>query len=171
VLLLTDPIDEFAIPALGNYKSKRLQAADRGDLPGVKDDDKAADADSFKNLLAFLKGKLAEVSDVRLSKRLTDSAACLVADQGAMSAHMERLMQRMGRDGEGADKRVLELNPAHAAVTALRDLYEKSPQDARVEGHARILLDEAVIAEGSKVKDPAAFAKRINELLVADAKR
>jgi molecular chaperone HtpG len=108
---------------------------------------------------------------VRLSKRLTDSAACLVADEGAMTAHMERLMQRMGRDAHGADRRVLELNPTHPAVTALRDLYEKSPQDARVEGHARLLLDEAVIAEGSKVKDPAAFARRINDLLIADATR
>ncbi len=84
---------------------------------------------------------------------------------------MERLMARMGRDTEGAEKRVLELNPSHGAVKAIRDLFEKNPQDARVEGHARLLLDEAVIAEGSKLKDPAAFARRINELLVADASR
>jgi molecular chaperone HtpG len=171
VLLLSDPIDEFAIPALGNYKGKRLQAADRGDLPGLKSDDMPADADSFKNLLAYLKGKLDEVGDVRLSKRLTDSAACLVADAGAMTAHFERLMERMGRDDHAARKRVLELNATHPAVIALRDLYDKSPQDPRVESHARLLLDQAAIAEGSKVKDPAAFARRINELLVADTQR
>ena len=109
------------------------------------------------------------MSDVRLSKRLTESAAVLVADRGAMTAHMERLMERMGRSEEGRNKRVLELNPANPAVAALRDLYDKSPQDARVVDFARILHDQAVIAEGSKVKDPAAFAKRVNELLVKGA--
>jgi molecular chaperone HtpG len=169
VLLLTDPVDEFAIPALGNYKGKQLKAADRGELPG-KDDEKPADAESYTNLLAFLKGKLDDVSDVRLSKRLTESAAVLVADAGAMTAHLERLMQRMGRTPE-ADKRVLELNPTHAAVVAIRDLYAANPQDARVESYARLLLDEATIAEGSKLRDPSAFARRVNELLIADLKR
>ena len=166
VLLLTDPIDEFAIPALASYKEKRLQAADRGELD---DKETKVEDDSFKNLLAYLKGKLDDVSDVRLTKRLTESAACLVADRGAMSAHMERLMARMGRSEEGWGKRVLELNPSHAAVVSLRDLYEKNPQDARVVDFARILYDQAVIAEGSKVKDPTAFAKRVNELLVKAA--
>ncbi len=84
-----------------------------------------------------------------------------------MTAHMERLMQRLGRGGEeDAPKRVLELNADHAAVEALRDLYARTPEDPRVEGFARILLDQAVIAEGSRVKDPLAFARRVNELLV-----
>jgi molecular chaperone HtpG len=164
VLLLTDPIDEFSIPALGTYKAKKLQAADRGELDDAKD--QKTDDESFKNLLAFLKGKLEDVSDVRLSKRLTESAAVLVADRGAMTAHMERLMARMGRSEEGWNKRVLELNPSHPAVVALRDLYGKLPEDPRVVDFARILYDQAVIAEGSKVKDPVAFAKRVNELLV-----
>jgi molecular chaperone HtpG len=167
VLLLTDPIDEFAIPSLGTYKGKKVQAADRGDLDDAKADDKPAE--EFKPLLEFLKGKLAdEVSDVRLSKRLTDSAAVLVADAGAMTAHFERLMQRMGRNEEGWAKRVLELNPTHAAIVALRDLHAKKADDPRIATHARLLLDQAAIAEGSKVKDPAAFARRVNELLVKD---
>jgi molecular chaperone HtpG len=169
VLLLTDPVDEFAIPALGTYKGKRLQAVDRGESPGAKDEP-PADADSFKNLLAFLKGKLDEVGDVRLSKRLTESAAVLVADAGAMTAHLERLMNRLGQKPE-TDKRVLELNPTHAAVLATRDLYNADPQDPRVESYARLLLDEAIIAEGSKLRDPAAFARRVNDLLVQGARR
>jgi molecular chaperone HtpG len=169
VLLLTDPIDEFAIPALGSYKGKALRAADRGDLEAARGDEKAADEESFKNLLAFLKGKLEDVSDVRLSKRLTDSAACLVADHGAMTAHLERLMQRLGRGEPSAPKRVLELNPAHPAVAALCDLYTRDPQDARVESYGRLLLDQALLAEGSKLKDPSAFAKRVNDLLVRAA--
>ena len=168
VLLLTDSVDEFAVPALAMYKEKKLQAADRGDLDGVKDD-QASDDESFKAVLAYLKGKLDDVSDVRLSKRLTDSAAVLVADKGARTAHMERLMQRFGREDAAAHKRVLELNPTHPAVTAMRDLHAKNAEDARVESYARLLLDQAVIAEGSKVKDPTAFAKRVNELLVKSA--
>jgi molecular chaperone HtpG len=168
VLLLTDPVDEFAIPGLGTYTGKRLQAVDRGELPGPKDET-PAEADSYKNLLAFLKGKLDEVGDVRLSKRLTESAAVLVADAGAMTAHLERLMQRMGQKPE-ADKRVLELNPTHPAVVAIRDLYTANPRDPRVESFARLLLDQAVIAEGSKLRDPAGFARRVNELLVQGAK-
>ena len=83
---------------------------------------------------------------------------------------MERLLQRMGQGGEmGLGKRVLELNGEHPVVLALKSLFEKAPDDPRVEGYARLLYDQAVIAEGSKVKDPIAFARRINELLVKDA--
>jgi len=166
VLLLTDPVDEFMIPSLHEYKGKTLQAADRGELPAEK---KAPD-EGFRKLLDHLKGKLPEVSDVRLSSRLTESAACLVAGEGALTAHMERLMQRLGRGEFGESKRVLELNGEHPAVMALRDLYERAPDDPRVEQYARLFYDQAVLAEGSKVKDPAAFARRINELLVKYAK-
>jgi molecular chaperone HtpG len=168
VLLLTDPIDEFVIPALGAYKDKSLRPVDQGDLPG--EETKDADAGEYKDLLAALKQKVPDVADVRLSRRLTDSAACLVAEAGGLTAHMERLMQRMGRaDGEAAAKRVLELNPAHAAVQALRKIHAADPNDPRVETYGRLFYDQAVIAEGSKLKDPAAFARRVNELIVKDA--
>ncbi|HEV3146359.1 MAG TPA: molecular chaperone HtpG [Gemmataceae bacterium] len=170
VLLLTDPIDEFAIPNLGQYKGKHLRAVDRGDLEEKKEE-KSEETASFQGLLVFLKEKLPEVRDVRLSKRLTESAAVLVADVGAVTAHFERLMQRFGREaGDEAGKRVLEFNPSHAAVLAMRDLYAKNPSDPRIENYGRLLYEQAVLAEGSKLKDPAAFAKRINELLVKDAK-
>jgi molecular chaperone HtpG len=171
VLLLTDPVDEFVIPSLGEYKGKRLAAADRGELD-EKDAAKRLEAgEAFKKLFEHLKKTLPEVADVRLSGRLKESAACLVADEGAPSAHLERLMRRMGRGADaGESKRVLELNGDHPAVVALRDLYAKTPDDARVEAYARLLYDQAVLAEGSKVADPAAFARRINELLVKDAK-
>jgi molecular chaperone HtpG len=171
VLLLTDPVDEFAIPNLGEYKGKKLKAADRGEVEDDKEEKKKREKASgqFQKLFDYLKGKLPEVSDVRLSGRLKESAACLVADAGAMTAHLERLIQRMGRE-EVATKRVLELNGEHPAVLALLALYEKAPDDPRVEGYGRLLYDQAVIAEGSKVKDPAALARRINELLVKDAR-
>ena len=109
-----------------------------------------------------------EVADVRLTTRLTESAACLVADDAAASAHMERLMERMGRDA-GASKRVLELNPRNSAVEALRELFAKDPADPRIEGYARLLYEQAVIAEGSTVADPVAFARRVNELITRDS--
>jgi molecular chaperone HtpG len=166
VLLLTDPIDEFILPGLPEYKGKRLQAADRGELV---EGDKKEDAEKYQNLFAHLKTKLDDVSEVRLSSRLKESASCLVAPQGAMSAHLERLFEKMGRGDEGGrPKRVLELNGEHPAVVALRVLYERKPEDPRVEAYGRLLFEEAVLAEGSKLKDPAGFARRINDLLVRD---
>ena len=167
VLLLTDPIDEFAIPQVGKYKDKTLVAADRGEAAGVGEVP-AGDKERFAALLASLKEKLPDAADVRLTNRLTESAACLVADAHGMSAHMERLMERMGRDA-GTPKRVLELNPNHATLEALRVLHEKDATDPRLDGYARLLYEQAVIAEGSKVSDPVAFAKRVNDLIVRDA--
>ena len=168
VLLLADPVDEFALPQLGEYKGKRLQAADRSEA--------ATDAEippelkeRFAAVIGVFKEKVPEVSDVRLTKRLTESASCLVADAEAMSAHMERIMERFGR-GEGGSKRILELNPDNPAVTAIRDLHANNASDPRLETYVRLLYEQAVIAEGSKVLDPSSFAKRINELIARDGK-
>jgi molecular chaperone HtpG len=164
VLLLTDPVDEYLVASLHEYKGKRLQAVDRAEAQPPAD--KAAE-EQFKPLLEKLKGILGnEVKDVRLSGRLKESAAVLVAGEGAMGAHLERLLQRMGRGEELPDtKRTLELNPDHAAVRALRGLHEKSPDDPRVGEYGRLLYEQAVVAEGSRIKDPAGFARRVNELI------
>jgi molecular chaperone HtpG len=118
-----------------------------------------------------LKGKLGDdVKEVRLSGRLKESAAVLVSDEWAVGPQMARLMERMGRGGEvPPSKRVLELNPSHPAVEALRQLHAKDASDARLEKYGRLLYDEALIAEGSRVRDPAALARTINELLVKEA--
>jgi molecular chaperone HtpG len=144
-----------------------LVAADRGEAAGVGEVP-AGDKEKFAPLLAALKEKLPDVSEVRLTNRLTESAACLVAGTFGMSAHMERLMERMGRDA-GSAKRVLELNPNHATVEAVRVLHEKNTADPRLDLYARLLYEQAVIAEGSKVSDPVAFAKRVNDLIARDA--
>lgn len=165
VLLLTDPVDEYLVSALRDYKGKPLKAVDRSDA-GAATVDKAAE-EQFKPLMEALKSKLSdEVKDVRLSGRLKESAAVLVADEGAVGAHLERLLQRMGRGEEIRDsKRTLELNPGHPVVQGLRTLAERDPNDPRVETLGRLLFDEAVVAEGSRIKDPAAFARRVNELI------
>jgi molecular chaperone HtpG len=166
VLLLTDPMDEFMVPSLVSYKGKTLEAVDRADVGDTSVD--AAQKEKFAGLLKLLASKLPEVGDVRLSGRLKESAACLVVEAGAMSANLERFLQRVGKGEEHKHKRILELNPGHPAVQALHKLYEKDANEPRLEGYARLLYDQAVIAEGSRVKDPAGMARRINELLVKD---
>jgi molecular chaperone HtpG len=165
VLLLTDPIDEYMITNLNTFKGKKLEAADRAVASDTVD---VAEKEKYAKLLEAMKAKLPEVADVRLTSRLKESAAFLVTE-GHMSANMERLMQRMGRDEAGTAKRILELNGAHPVVVNLLRLVEKDPADARIESHARTLYDLAVIAEGSRVKDPSALAKRVAEMLVKDA--
>jgi molecular chaperone HtpG len=167
VLLLTDPIDEFAIPGLGEYKGKRLVAADRGEAAGAGEVPEGT-KEKFAALVKVLKEKLPEVAEVRLTNRLTESATCLVAAAHGPSAHMERIMERMGR-AAGDTKRVLELNPNHPTVEAIRRLQETHAEDARLNLYARLLYEQAVIAEGSKVSDPVAFAKRVNDLITRDA--
>ena len=149
------------------YEGKKLVAADRGEAAGAGEVP-AGDKEKFAPLLAALKEKLPDVSEVRLTNRLTESAACLVAGTFGMSAHMERLMERMGRDA-GSAKRVLELNPNHATVEAVRKLHTINATDPRLDLYARLLYEQAVIAEGSKVSDPVAFAQRVNDLIARDA--
>jgi molecular chaperone HtpG len=168
VLFLTDAIDEFMIPSLGAFKEKQLQAVDRGELDSSIAPKEQPDAGAWKGLFEHLKTKLPEVADIRLSTRLKESASCLVADGAAMSAHLERLMKRMNRGPESDSKRVLELNGEHPAVAGLRAIFDKDPSDPRIESYGRLLYDQAVIAEGSKLKDPSAFARRINELMAKD---
>jgi molecular chaperone HtpG len=163
VLLLTDPIDEFVSSSLPEYKGKKLKAADRGDAEKKEDE-------SFKPLLETIKAKLPEVKEVRLSTRLKESAAVLVTDEHAPSAHFERLMKRAGRAGDlPKTQRILELNPEHPAVESLKALHAKDGADPRVESFGRLLYEQALIAEGSKIEDVTGFARRINDLLVKAA--
>jgi molecular chaperone HtpG len=167
VLLLTDSIDEFLVSSLREYKEKQLKAVDRGELDTT--DENKEQTERFAGLLEYLKKTLPEVSDVRLSRRLKESAACLVAGEGGVSAHVERLLSRMGREDLGdAAKRVLEINAEHPAIEGLRQLHESKPDDPRLELYANLLLDQAVLAEGSKLKDPAAFSRRVNDLIARD---
>jgi molecular chaperone HtpG len=168
VLLLTDPAEEFVVQGLFEYKGKQLKAIDKVgiDEANISDDKKK----QFQPLLDLFKEKIADIGDARLTNRLKDSAVCLVSDENAMSASMERLMQRMQRDKPlPASKRILEVNPEHPLVQAMEKLLEKDKGDPRLERYARLLYDQAVILEGSKVKDPLTFAQRLNELLLKDA--
>ncbi len=163
VLLLTDPVDEYLVTTLNEYKGKKLKPIDRGE---AADAVPAEEKEKFKPLLESLGKTISEVKEVRLSARLKESASVLVADEHGVSAHMERLLHRMGRGDETpADKRILELNPQHAVVQGLLKLQTQNTADARVADIGRLLYDQAVIAEGSRVKDPVGFAKRMNDLI------
>jgi molecular chaperone HtpG len=168
VLLLTEPIDEFVVQALHEYKGKKLKAVDKGEVAGATVAEEKRQA--FQPLLDFMKEKLSEIKEVRLSNRLKDSAVCLVADEAAIGRHMEQLLRRFGRADEIPEsKRILEVNADHPAIDAMQKLFAKDAQDARLEKYCRLLYEQAVVAEGSKLKDPLAFTQRINELLVKDA--
>ena len=169
VLLLTDPIDEYLVSHLSEYKGKKLKAADKGEAPKVEETpEQKATAEQFKPLLDDLTKRLTDAAkDVRLSHRLKESAACLVADEYAPTAHLERLMRRMGQGTDAAPfKRSLEINPEHPTVKKLLALYTADANDPKVEQYGRLLLDQALIAEGSAISDPAAFARRVNALMV-----
>ena len=169
VLLLSDDIDEWWVHHLSEFDGHPLQSVARGDLD--LGEVKAAEAEetrpprevgSHAELLRRVKETLGEcVKDVRLSERLTDSPACLVADQHDMGGHMERLLRAAGQQVP-ASRPVLELNPDHALVERLN-----SEQDAgRFSDWAHILFDQALLSEGGRLDDPAAFVRRLNSRLV-----
>ncbi|MBT5872936.1 MAG: molecular chaperone HtpG, partial [Candidatus Latescibacteria bacterium] len=169
VLFMTDPIDEFVIPSLTEYKGKKLKPVDKAEVEADEVTKVKAEEHekTYKTFIEMLKEKITEVQDVRLTTRLKESASCLVSDEGMPGANMERIMQRMGQtDGAPTGQRILELNPEHPAVEGLQKLFDSTPEDERIESFSRLLYEEAVIAEGSKLNDPVGFARRVNELLV-----
>jgi molecular chaperone HtpG len=171
VLLLADPIDAFWTMMPGDYEGKPMKSLSQGDvdfsLVPLVDKDAASPADTpeaDKDVLAAVKDALGgQVSEVRASQRLTDSAACLVASAGARDRELERLLARQDR-GSGA-KPVLELNMRHDIVKALaRSIEEKKESD--VADLSALLLAQAQILDGEVPPDPAAFARRLNDLIV-----
>jgi molecular chaperone HtpG len=170
VLLMTDPIDEFILPSLTEYKGKKLVAADKSEIPSDKEKEHEEAQKQFAPLFGAMKTSLEYVKEIRVSSRLKESASCLVGDKDAMSANMERIMQKMGQmDETKKTERILELNVEHPAVQSVKKIFDANAHDARIEVYAKLLYDQAVVAEGSKVKDPATFAKLINDLLVQSA--
>ncbi len=169
VLLLTDPIDEFWVPAVGEWAGKSLKAVTEGgiDLAAIKGDDAsetakpdAVAADAMETLIAALKLNLGDaVKDVRSSERLTSSAVCLVAESGQMSMHLEKLL-KAHRQLEAGQSRVLEINPRHALIKGLAQAVRSKGREA-VADMAWLLLDQARIVEGEAPADPVEFARRL----------
>jgi molecular chaperone HtpG len=170
VLFMTDPIDEFILPSMPEFDGKKLVAADKNEITAENESVNKELQQSFSGLFTAMKGKLEHVKEIKVSARLKESASCLVSDKDGMSSNMERIMQKLGRmeEEKGAD-RILELNVEHPVVKTLKAIYDSNTDDPKIDLYTHILYDQAVIAEGSKLKDPAAFAQRINQLLVEKA--
>ncbi len=168
VLLLSDRVDEWVMGHLTEFEGKPLQSITRGGLDLGELTDKTAEEHykqvegDFSETLNKIKEVLKEsVKEVRLSRRLTDSPACIVLDEQDLSSQMERLLKASGQPVP-IHKPILELNPDHMMIRHLREEQDT----ARLEDWARILLDQAILAEGGQLEDPASFVRRFNKLLL-----
>ncbi len=197
VLLLSDPIDDFWTSAVGRYKDYPIKSVTRGsaELDRIAGEEKAeseADGDvqeskareaDVATLVAYLKTSLSgEVKDVRASQRLTESACCLVADEGDMDIHLERLL-RQHTNGGDASKRILEINPKHPLIRRLAERASGAANGGgasagngggshtgnggqdELQDAALLLLDQARIVEGETLTDPSSFARRLSQLV------
>jgi len=165
VLLLFDRVDEWLVANLAEYEGKRLASVARGDvdLSAIEGTEKEPDwqVGEHKELLKALKSALGDkVKDVRLSRRLTESPSCLVADQHDIGGNLARILRSAGQKVPAAAP-ILEINPTHAIVTRLK------PDDARFADWAALLYDQALLAEGGQLDDPAGYVKRANSLMLA----
>ena len=179
VLFMTDPVDQFWLPTADNFDDKPFRSITQGsaDLDkfetvkksadedaAADDDEKASDGDMDK-LIALVKLTLGEeVKDVRISSRLTESPVCLVADEGDVDMHFERLL-RQHQQPVTDQKRVLEINPGHSLTRALAALVSREGASEALEDAAHLLLDQARILEGEPLPDPASFSRRLAGIL------
>jgi molecular chaperone HtpG len=168
VLLMHDRIDEWVMANLSEFEGKKLQSVAKGDLDLGKLEDEAEkkeqekEAGEFKELTDRIGKVLGEkVKEVRVTHRLTDSPACLVADPSAMSTNLERLLKAAGHKVPET-KPTLEVNPQHPLVRALKH----ESDEKRFADWSHILFDQAVLAEGGQLDEPGAFVKRLNKLML-----
>lgn len=171
VLLLSDRVDEWVVGYLTEFDGKTLQSVAKGglDLGGLEDAAEKQEAEQaageYKALTEKIKAVLGEkVKDVRVTHRLTDSPACIVADEHDMGGNLARILKAAGQKAPEM-KPILEINPKHPAVLRLK--YEGEGADSRFDDWANLLLEQATLAEGGTLDDPAGFVKRINELMLA----
>jgi molecular chaperone HtpG len=173
VLFFTDPVDELWLRLPREFEGRKLASAAQTDItPGAGADAKQAEEQyqeqeaSFKDLLMILRSKLQdEVKDVKLSKRLIASPACLVGDATELSPHIAELLRRTGQDVPKV-KRTLELNANHPLLPKLRAIVERDRNDPALAQYAELLYGQAILAEGGQLPDPAAFSQRVADLLL-----
>ena len=166
VLLLSDRVDEWVLGHLTEFEGKPLQSVAKGGLDLGKLEDEAEkkaqeeQAGAFKELVEKMQASLGErVKEVRITHRLTDSPACLVADEHDMGGNLARLLKAAGQKAP-ATKPILEINPDHPVVQRLKH------EEGRFDDWSAVLFDQALLAEGGQLEDPAAFVKRVNALML-----
>ena len=172
VLILSDRVDEWALNFLTKYEGKELVSVAKGglDLGSLEDaaekEEQQKEQGEFAEVLTRMKASLGDaVKEVRVTMRLTDSPSCLVADDGAMSGNLARMLKAAGQQAPES-KPILEINPHHGLVMKLKAEPADSP---RFDDWSHVLFDQATLAEGGQLENPAAFVKRINALLGASA--
>ncbi|MBC7685742.1 MAG: molecular chaperone HtpG [Bdellovibrionales bacterium] len=173
VLLMTDRVDEWMLSFLTEFEGKELVSVAKGglDLGALEDEaekkEHEATESQYKELVERMKSALGEkAKDVRVTFRLTDSPACLVADENELSGNLLRMLKAAGQNAPES-KPILEINPNHPLVTRLK--YE-SAESTQFGDWSHILFDQALLAEGGSLSDPASFVKRLNEMLLANTK-
>ncbi|NMO04546.1 molecular chaperone HtpG [Gordonia sp. TBRC 11910] len=175
VLLLSDPVDEMWVDSVGDYSDHRFQSIAKGavdlDAGDTEDEKKAADEaqakrnEEFADLLTWLGTALSDdITEARISTRLTESAAVLVGDAFSMSPQLEKLYRASGQPIPRS-KRALELNPDHPLVVALRAAHAADADAAELVDSAKLVYGMALIAEGGELEDPAAFARLLADSL------
>jgi len=169
VLLMHDRVDEWVVSSLTEFQGKNLASVAKGDLDlGTLEDEQEKEAqkqeaEALKDLAERIRKVLeSQVQEVRVTHRLTDSPACLVADAHAMGMNLERLLKAAGQQ-TGGSKPILEINPRHPIVTRL----DAESDETRFADWSHVLFDQALLAEGGQLEDPAAFVKRVNQLMLA----
>jgi molecular chaperone HtpG len=173
VLFLTDPIDEWFVMDYPKFGEAALKSIAKGqlDLTGVgtepekRENNDQATPEQIAPLLEVFRRKCADtLKDVKISTRLVDSPCCLVADEHGLSAHMERLMKATNKEFSGS-KRILEVNPSHPIILSLVRKAQTNSTDAALEEWVDVLYDTALLAEGSPVRNPGVFAKKLTKML------
>ncbi len=166
VLLLSDRVDEWVASNLPEFEGKQLVSVAKGglDLGSLEDaaekQEQEKQADEFKGLTDKIKTSLTDkVKEVRVTHRLTDSPACLVADEHDISGNLARLLKASGQKTPNMQP-ILEINPKHPVVLRLQN------EEARFDDWAAVLFDQALLAEGGQLDDPAGFVKRVNQLML-----
>lgn len=176
VLFFTDAVDEWVATALPEFEGKKLVSAMKGEIKlegEAKDEEKKDEADpAWGGLIQAMKDALGDrVKGVRMTERLTDSPACLVAGEHDLGANLERILKQHGQGGLPGGRRTLELNGSHPLVVNLRELVKEPKHRERVRQWTEVLHDQALLTEGSPIADPVAFAQRMTALLVESTAR
>ena len=171
VLLLSDRVDEWLTSHLAEFEGKKLQSVAKGELDLDKDEASEKEleekAKSSEKLVKRMKKTLGDrVEDVRVTNRLTDSPACIVLNEHDMAMHMQRILKEAGH-AMPSSKPILEINPDHPIVKKLD--AEKSKK--KFDDWSDILFDQAILAEGGQLEDPASFVAKLNKMLVSIARR
>jgi len=173
VLLFADPVDEIWLENPPRFKTHELRSIGRGEVELGTEEERKKESEALESkqkeygdLLSCLRVHLqGEIKEVRLSSRLTASAACLVADEHDMSPRVQRMLEQLGQEAPKV-QRILELNPNHALIEKLKGVFAADNQDPRLKLHAQLLLGQAHLAESGQVPDPIAFSQVLAEAML-----